>query len=210
VSTSVDQSRPGESVFVVALTGGIASGKTAVSDLFSDLGVTIVDTDIIARKLVEPGEPLLASIVSAFGHELLDAYGRLKRRRLRDLIFSNTEKREQLNALMHPRIAELAREKIDQIKSGYCILVIPLLAEKGQFAGVDRVLVVDTDVATQIERLSSRDNVSDEQAKAAVAAQATREQRLAIADDVIKNSNSLDDLKQQVAELHEIYLSYCN
>jgi dephospho-CoA kinase len=152
----------------------------------------------------------LASIVSAFGQELLDAYGRLKRRKLRALIFSNTEKREQLDAIMHPQIAAVARDRINQVRSGYCILVIPLLAEKGKYSGVDRILVVDTDIATQLARLSARDEVSDEQAQAAIAAQASREQRLVIADDVIENSGNKADLKLKVEELNNTYLSYCS
>jgi dephospho-CoA kinase len=216
LSTARDSSIAGESTpnpettFVVALTGGIASGKTTVSNLFSELGVPIVDTDLIARELVEPGQPLLASIVSAFGHELLDAYGRLKRRKLRAIIFSNSEGREQLDAIMHPQIAAEARDRINQVTSGYCILVIPLLAEKGRYSGVDRILVVDTNIEAQRARLSSRDDVSDEQADAAIAAQASREQRLAIADDVIENSGSKADLKIKVEELHIAYLSYSN
>jgi dephospho-CoA kinase len=216
VSTELNNSGDRESTsardttFVVALTGGIASGKTLVSTLFSELGVPIIDSDLIARELVEPGQPLLASIVSAFGHELLDAYGRLKRRKLRALIFSNTEKREQLDAIMHPQIAAVARDRINQVRSGYCILVIPLLAEKGKYSGVDRILVVDTDIATQLARLSARDEVSDEQAQAAIAAQASREQRLVIADDVIENSGNKADLKLKVEELNNTYLSYCS
>jgi dephospho-CoA kinase len=175
--------------FVVALTGGIASGKTTVSDLFAELGV---------------------SVVAAFGHELLDAYGRLKRRKLRKLIFSNQEKREQLEAMMHPEIAAEARKRINEVKSGYCILVIPLLAEAGGYAGVDRVLVVDTEVDSQFERLTARDDVSREQAELAINAQASREQRLSIADDVIVNSGNREQLRQKVEALHQEYLSYCN
>jgi len=195
-------------VFVVALTGGIASGKTTVSNLFAGLGVAIVDTDLIARELVEPGEPLLASIVSAFGQELLDAYGRLRRRNLRNLIFSSKEKRTQLEALMHPRIAEEARRRINQVKSAYCILVIPLLAENQGNSVADRVLVVDTDVECQLERMTLRDDVNLEQAHAALQAQASREQRLAIADDVIDNSAEESELNRKVKQLHEAYLSY--
>ncbi len=207
---SGESTKPSESVFVVALSGGIASGKTTVSEMFSELGVPVVDTDVIAHELVEPGQPLLASIVSAFGQQLLDVYGRLRRRKLRKLIFSSQVKREQLEALMHPQIAVEVRHRINQLNSAYCILVIPLLAEKGAYPGVNRVLVVDTDVDTQLERLSSRDGVSREQAQAALAAQASREQRLSIADDVIENSEDKADLQAKVKELHETYLSYCN
>ena len=185
------------SVFVVALTGGIASGKTTVSDLFAELGVPVIDADLIARELVEPGQPLLASIVAAFGQELLDAYGRLKRRKLRKLVFGDTEKRLQLESLMHPEIAAEAQFRIGEVKFDYCILVIPLLAEKGGFAGVNRVLLVDTDVETQLERLGARDDVSPAQARAVLELQATREQRHAIADDVIDNSGLKTGLNWQ-------------
>ena len=210
VENSVEERKEIDSVFVIALTGGVASGKTTVSDLFAELGVPVIDTDIIARELVEPGEPLLASIVSAFGHELLDAYGKLQRRKLRKLIFSNQEKREQLEALMHPQIAAEARLRINSVRSGYCLLVIPLLAEKGGYAGVDRILVIDTDEESQLHRLTSRDDVARDQAVAVLEAQASREQRLSIADDVITNSGEVSDLKDKVRSLHQSYLSYCN
>jgi len=195
-------------VLVVALTGGIASGKSTVSDLFEELGVPVVDTDRIARELVEPGQPLLSSVVAAFGQELLDAYGRLRRKKLRNLIFSNRDKRLKLEALMHPAIAEEARRRIGAMESGYCLLVIPLLAEKGGYAGVDRVLVVDTERQTQMDRLKARDGASDRQAEQVLAAQATREQRLSIADDVIDNNGDIEALRARVLELHRLYLSF--
>lgn len=197
-------------VFVVALTGGIASGKSMVSRMFEDLGVPVIDTDVIAHELVEPGEPLLASIVSAFGHELVDAYGRLKRRKLRKLIFKSKKKRKKLEALMHPEISAEALRRIKKVKSGYCILVIPLLAEVGGYPGVDRVLVVDTDPETQIDRVMKRDDVSAKQAKAALNAQISREHRLSIADDVIDNSGTPERLLEKVRAMHESYLAYCN
>ncbi len=200
---------PGQGVFVVALTGGIASGKTAVSARFEELGVAIIDTDIIARELVEPDQPLLACIVAAFGHELLDTNGRLKRRTLRDLIFANKEKRELLDSLMHPEIASEARRRINVAKSGYCILVIPLLIEKGGYSGVDRVLVVDVSPEVQLERLTARDDVSPLQAEAAIASQAERAARLSIADDLIDNSGPEALLEDAVLGLHQLYLSMC-
>ena len=207
METAEENPTSGQAVFVVALTGGIASGKSRVSGLFKELGVTIIDTDIIARELVEPDQPLLASIVSAFGHELLDAYGRLKRRKLRDLIFANKEKRELLESLMHPEIATEARRRINGVESGYCILVIPLLIEKGGYSGVDRVLVVDASPKAQLERLTARDHVSHAQAEAAIASQAERAARLSIADDVIDNSGPEANLEDRVLALHQLYLS---
>jgi dephospho-CoA kinase len=195
-----------DGVFVVALTGGIASGKSTVADLFGQLGIEIVDTDLIARKLVEPGQPMLASVVAAFGQELLDAYGRLKRRKLRNIIFSHEDKREQLEALMHPEIAVEARRQIENVRSAYCILVIPLFAETGGFTGVNRVLVVDAAGESQLARLSARDGVDEAQAHAAIAAQASREQRMAFADDIIVNDGSLEELEIEVRRLHRHYL----
>lgn len=196
-----------DDLFVVALTGGIASGKSAVSGLFASLGVEVVDTDVIARELVEPGKPLLNSIVSAFGHELLDAYGRLKRLKLRKMIIRDDEKRAQLEAMMHPEIAVEVSRRLGEIKdSPYCILVVPLLAEKGGYKAADRVLVVDADRESQVERVMKRDNISREQAVASLAIQATRDQRLAIADDIIRNQGTLEDLAFHVQHLHEKYL----
>ena len=193
-------------MMVVALTGGIASGKSTVAELFAKRGVEIIDTDVIARDLVAPGQPMLGSIVQAFGQELVDAYGRLKRRMLRELIFRYPDKRRQLEALMHPEIAAEARRQISEVRTAYCILVIPLLAETGGFAGIDRVLVVDAAPETQLSRLAARDEVSAEEANATLAAQASREQRLAIADDVISNDGSLQDLEARVEQLHQAYL----
>ena len=197
-----------DDLYVVALTGGIASGKSAVSRLFEDLGAVIVDTDVIARELVEPGKPLLNSIVSAFGQELIDAYGRLKRRKLRDIIFGNKEKRHQLEAMMHPEIAEEVSNRLSEITDApYCILVVPLLAEKGGYKAANRVLVVDSDRETQIVRVMKRDKIDRDQAMTLLAAQATRDQRLAIADDVIRNEGSLEDLVAEVQGMHEKYLA---
>ena len=195
-----------QTVLVVALTGGIASGKTSVSDLFSELGVPVVDTDIIARELVAPGKPLLAEITRAFGEEILDSEGTLRRRRLRELIFSDAEKKHQLEAILHPEIRAEVQRRISTLESAYCILVIPLLAETGGYQNVDRVLVVDVCADVQLERLSRRDQVSGEQATAALAAQASRAARLEIADDIISNSGAESELKAKVEELHRFYL----
>lgn len=193
--------------FVIALTGGIASGKTTVSDLFAKRGVPVVDADVIARELVEPGQPLLASIVATLGKELLDAYGRLKRRKLRDMIFASPRVRAKLERIMHPRIIEEAERRIMELSEPYCLLVIPLLAESGGRGPVDRVLVVDTDTETRIKRLMKRDGVTREDVNAALAAQASREARLAIADDIIDNSGDPEALSAQVDALHQRYLS---
>lgn len=194
--------------YVVALTGGIASGKSMVSDLFEELGVPVVDADVIARELVEPGQPLLSSIVGALGKELLDAYGRLKRRKLREMIFASPEIRATLEQIMHPRIIEEAERRIMAVTAPYCILVIPLLAESGSRGPVDRVLVVDAESEIRIKRLMARDGMSRKEVQAALAAQASRETRLAIADDIIDNSGDSSQLPTRVESLHQRYLTF--
>ncbi len=193
-------------VFVVVLTGGIAAGKTAVSALFERLGAKVIDTDVIARELVEPGQPLLSSIVGVFGREMLDAYGRLKRKKLREIIFADAEKRARLEAVMHPRIGEEALRQITQVAQPYCLLVIPLLVETEGKSIADRVLVVDADDEARMQRLTERDGASRGDAESAFAAQAGREERLSIADDIIDNSGDLASVEAQVAILHKRYL----
>lgn len=194
--------------FRVALTGGIASGKTTVADLFAAHGVPLVDTDVIAREVVEPGQPALAAVAQAFGSDVLDPGGRLDRRRLREIIFSDATARARLEAILHPAIrAEMERQSAAAAQAGpYQMLVIPLLAEGGRRDHVDRVLVVDAPETVQVERLMARDAVTREQAQASLRAQAQRETRLGIADDVVTNTGRLEDLRVQVAALHERYV----
>lgn len=192
---------------VVALTGGIASGKTAVSREFEALGVPVIDTDLIAREVVAPGQPLLGEIAETFGAHFVGADGTLQRRLLREHVFSDPAARERLEALMHPAIREVAWSRIDALDAPYCILVVPLLVESGAFPDVDRVLVVDVPETLQVERLLARDGVSRAGADAALAAQASREQRLAAADDVIVNDGELADLGPAVRRLHADYLA---
>jgi dephospho-CoA kinase len=193
--------------FRVALTGGIASGKSTVANLFAELGVPLIDTDVIAREVVEPGRPALAAIVAAFGPGVLDAQGCLDRRRMRERIFADPAAKQRLEAILHPAIrAEMERQS--RVAGGpYQVLVIPLLAESGRRDHVDRVLLVDVPEALQVERLALRDGVSREQAEAALNAQATRAERLAMADDVVCNTGRVEELRQKVAELHARYLA---
>jgi dephospho-CoA kinase len=200
--------QPASRPFRVALTGGIASGKTTVADLFAACGVPLVDTDLIAREVVEPGQPALAAVARAFGSDVLDPDGRLDRRRLREIIFSDATARARLEAILHPAIrAEMERQSIAAAQAGpYQMLVIPLLAEGGRRDHIDRVLVVDAPESVQVERLMARDAVTREQAEASLRAQAQRETRLGIADDVVKNTGRIEDLREQVAALHDRYL----
>lgn len=193
-------------VFTVVLTGGIASGKTVVSNHFARLGVPVIDTDVIARQVVEPGQPALRQIEREFGPEFLDAEGRLDRRRMRDAVFADETCRARLEAILHPLIAEEALRQVRMAEYPYCLLVIPLYAESGRWPWIDRVLVVDVPESIQIERLTHRDQIGREHAEAMLSAQAGRESRLALADDVIDNTGSPSTLEDQVATLHKKYL----
>ena len=200
--------QPTSRPFRVALTGGIASGKTTVANLFAAHGVPLVDTDLIAREVVEPGQPALVAVARAFGDDVLDPDGRLDRRLLREIIFDDPTARARLEAILHPAIrAEMERQSIAAAQAGpYQMLVIPLLAEGGRRDHVDRVLVVDAPATVQVERLMARDAVTREQAEASLRAQVRRATRLGIADDVVTNTGRIEDLREQVAALHERYV----
>jgi len=201
-SVNVKQGIP----YIVALTGGIASGKTLVSDAFAKLGVPIIDTDVIAHQIVEPGQPALLEIASAFGSQIINKDGRLSREKLRSIIFSEPEQRLKLEAILHPRIRQAVIDAIAKVTYDYCIVVIPLLAEKGAYPFVNRILVVDVDPDVQISRLMSRDGSSRKQAEQILASQASRKERLSIADDVLDNSSSPEQAQSRAAQLHAEYL----
>ncbi|EQB8710667.1 dephospho-CoA kinase [Klebsiella aerogenes] len=192
--------------YTVALTGGIGSGKSTVADEFAYLGVTVIDADIIARQVVEPGTPALLAIAERFGPQMINDDGSLNRRRLRERIFAHSEDKAWLNALLHPLIQQETRRQMQASTSPYLLWVVPLLVENRLTDKADRVLVVDVPKETQIERTIRRDGVSREHAEHILAAQATREQRLAAADDVIENMGSADAVASHVARLHEKYL----
>jgi len=189
----------------IGLTGGIASGKSTVARLFEAHGVPVIDTDQIARDVVEPGQPALVAVVEAFGTGILAPDGRLDRPALRARVFADAGARQRLEAILHPAIrAELARRSASA-GGPYQVWVIPLLVEGGRIDQVDRVLVVDCPVEMQLERLVARDGGSESSAQAILAAQASREQRLAAADDVIVNDGAEDALAPQVAALDAGY-----
>ena len=190
----------------VALTGGIASGKTTVSDLFVELGVPVIDTDIIARQLVEPGQPALEQIVAHFGASILQADGQLDRRQLRARIFNDPGERHALEAILHPAIRNELESQLARVTAPYTILVIPLLAESSRTWGQDRTLLVDAPEALQVARLVERDHCSVAEAEAALSSQADRGQRQSIADDIILNDGDTAKLAKRVRELHSAYL----
>ncbi|MCH9026252.1 MAG: dephospho-CoA kinase [Proteobacteria bacterium] len=192
-------------MFRVGLTGGIACGKTTVADLFAALGAHIIDTDELARDVVEPGEPALESVIEHFGSSILNDDGRLNRRALRRLVFSDPEKRHLLEQILHPAIRQRMIESSAIVRGPYQVLVIPLLVESHSDGHVDRVLVVDCDEEVQIRRLMNRDHESRENAENMLAAQISRQDRLDHADDIIDGGSSLEALQKRVKQLDQYY-----
>ena len=190
----------------IGLTGGIASGKSTVAEVFTALGVPVIDTDVIAREVVEPGQPALAAVAGAFGPELLGAGGRLDRRQLRARVFADPESRARLESILHPRIRKATLAAMNAAGGPYQLIVVPLLIESGFDALVDRVLVVDCPEAVQRQRLAERDGETAERIDRILAAQLPRDQRLAHADDVLANDGDLDTLRTAVTTLHHRYL----
>lgn len=193
--------------WILGLTGGIGSGKSVVVEEFGRLGVHWVDADHAARWVVEPGRPALASIVERFGETVLAQDGSLDRTVLRGLIFRDAAQRKWLEELLHPLIRQEIAEHLARATSPYAIMVSPLLVESGQYRQVDRVLVVDVPEALQVERASRRDQSSEAQIRAILEAQASREERLRHADDVLINDRDRAWLRQEVERLHNFYLT---
>ena len=192
--------------FTVGLTGGIASGKSLASDRLAALGAAVVDTDVVSRDQTAAGMPALGDIVREFGEDLAAADGGLDRARLRALVFSDSGARERLEAILHPRIRRAAWERATQTPGSYLVMVIPLLVETGFTGGIDRVLVIDAPRELQLQRLRERDGATFRQARAIVAAQATRRQRRAAADDLLRNDGAIEQLLQGIERLHRAYL----
>jgi dephospho-CoA kinase len=193
--------------FVVGLTGGIGSGKTAAADEFGRLGAAVVDTDAIAHELTEPGGAALAGIEKLFGRTFLDAAGAMDRKKMRDHVFADPAAKRALEALLHPMIREQSARRIAAARAPYVVHVVPLLIESPDYRSrVDRVLVIDAPEELQVERVRLRSGHSEAEVRTIVSAQATRAQRLAAADDVIENRGTIDALREQVAALHRKYL----
>lgn len=189
----------------VGLTGGIASGKSTVADLFLGLGADVIDTDVIARDVVKPGQPALEEIRQRFGDDVLDEFGALDRATMRSLVFSDNIARSDLEAILHPRIGAEVRRQSLSADGAYQIIVVPLLVDSALLQFVDRVLVVDCHADQQLDRLVRRDSGTREEALRILAAQSSREERLEVADEVIRNDSDLQHLHQQVIALDEKY-----
>ena len=193
---------------VVALTGGVATGKSAVTRRFRALGVPVHDADVAAREVIAPGSEGLAEVVSAFGADVLDHRGQLDRPSMRRRVFADPAARRRLEAIIHPRVRAWLRERALTDSTPYCLLAIPLLAENiAEYRWVDRVLVVDVPESVQLARLIARDGVDETLARRMIEQQASRADRLALADDVIDNRGDESALDQAVAELHRRYLT---
>jgi dephospho-CoA kinase len=194
-------------MFSVGLTGGIASGKTTVSNLFAELGVPIVDTDVISRKLLQPGEPAYREVREHFGGIILNAEGAIDRAVLRRMIFSNPEHKSWLEKMLHPLIYQRSHDAIQQhSRAAYVLVVVPLLFESGFQSLVDRVLAVDCSAEQQISRLMKRDNIDEDLARSMLAQQLSNAKRRARAHDIIDNHEDDADLRAQVNRLHQFYL----
>ena len=191
---------------IIGLTGGIGSGKSEASKRFAERGVLVVDADVVAREVVEPGKPALMQIAAHFGTDILDATGSLQRGKLREIIFSNSTEKQWLESLLHPIINAEIRRQLAGATSPYSILASPLLLETRQFELVDRILVIDASEQQQLERASKRDKNNEGQIKAIMETQLSRQERCARATDIIQNHGSIDEIDEQVEKLHQLYL----
>lgn len=193
--------------FRVALTGGIASGKTTVADMFDELGATLIDTDVIAREVVEAGTPGLEQVRDEFGGDIIDEDGNLDRRALRKIVFADDNKRLLLEGILHPLIRAETEHRMRTLEGPYQLIIVPLLVESPLKDHADRILVVDCSEQRQLERLLARDVETEDQARRMIAAQSSRQERLALADDVIINDADIESTRAQVVDTHKSYLA---
>ncbi len=202
-------------MFTVALTGGIGCGKSLASDQFAELGVPIIDLDVISHQLTAANQPLLGLIAATFGNELITAEGELDRAAMRQKVFDNDTARVQLNAILHPAIYEkaviaLKTRALSHPETHYAILTIPLLYGNTDYSAmIDRILVVDCDEKIQITRVKKRNHLNEREIMQIINVQASREQRLSIADDVIENNGNVENLNKKITQLHEKYVNTC-
>ncbi len=194
-------------VLKIGLTGGIGSGKSTACEIFSELGVPIIDADIVARKVVQAGMPALQLIKEEFGEDIITKDGLLDRKKVRDQIFTNEIDRKKLENILHPVIYERIVHETENIDSSYCIISIPLLLETEALEIIDRVLIIDVSEKLQLSRASVRDNASLNDIKRIIRTQMSRDNRLAAADDIINNEGDIENLRRQIHDLHEFYKS---
>jgi dephospho-CoA kinase len=194
-------------MYCIGLTGQLASGKSTVATYFSKLGVDVINADLIAKELTVSNQPAFTEIINHFGQSVLTTTGELDRRRLRQLIFNDTHERLWIEKLLHPLIRNEIIRKINEVKTPYCLIEIPLLTDKAHYPYLNRVLLVQAEPEQQISRFMTRDNGTREEALAIVATQASKNEHRTLADDVLFNTGSLADLKHHVEELHANYLS---
>lgn len=193
-------------MLIIGLTGGIGSGKSAACEIFTELGVPVIDADVIARQVVEPGQPTLQQVLDTFGKSLLTPAGKLDRAKLRAIVFKDPTKRKQLEAILHPAIQTEMQHQANTLNHPYCIFAIPLLFEANQRHVVDRVLVIDAPDELRKQRIKARDQLNESEIDAIFSAQLTRQARLSQADDTINNDADLDHLRTQVIDLNSRYI----
>ena len=192
-------------VLRIGLTGGIGSGKTTACEIFTELGVPVIDADIIAHDLVKPGMPALEEIIRVFGKEVISDDGTLDRKTIRDKVFANSNERKKLEDILHPAVYREISVQVENINSRYCIISIPLLLETGASKTVDRILLIDVPREQQLERASNRDNTNKNDINAIIDSQISRNDRLSAADDIVDNNGDINDLRKKIYELNEFY-----
>ena len=194
---------------IIGLTGGIGSGKSVAANFFQNEGITVIDADHLAREVIEKETPGFKSIVDYFGSDVISDDGSIDRGKLRKVVFNNHQKKKALESITHPLVRELMVEKIAAAKSPYSIIMVPLIFETKSMSAYDRILVIDCDSALQLKRAISRDNSSEELIQKIIDSQCSREERLSIANDVIPNNDSLENLQSRSLEMHKFYLGLC-
>ena len=195
---------------IIGLTGGIGSGKSVAANFFQNEGVSVIDTDQLARKVIEKDTPGYSKVVDSFGANILDNNDSIDRAKLREAVFHDSEKRKILESITHPLVRELMVQKISSSTSPYSIIMVPLIFETNSAKNYDRVLVIDCDVEIQLARATIRDENSADLIQKIIDSQCSRSERLSIANDVIPNNNSIEDLKKRSLAMHKFYLGFCS
>ena len=195
---------------IIGLTGGIGSGKSAAADFFQNEGISVIDTDQLARKVIEKDTPGYSKVVDSFGANILDNNDSIDRAKVREEVFHDNEKRKILESIIHPLVMELMVQKISSSTSPYSIIMVPLIFETNSAKNYDRVLVIDCDVEIQLERAMARDENSAGLIQKIIDSQCSRSERLSIANDVIPNNNSIEDLQNRSLAMHNFYLGFCS